>query len=186
MTEDYLRHMRWDIDIRIADEGRPPLDPLLNVTDVETEGVIYRDDNVVVTGFTVSHGAAKPAYGYRFDTGDRSIVFSGDTGPHENVVTAAKGADILVHEVVSVAAIDAMIAAVSPGNAALREHLLSNHTTPEQAGEVATAAGVHTLVLSHFGGTGHPEFDRPEVWEALVRRTWDGHLLVGEDLMIIE
>ena len=93
---------------------------------------------------------------------------------------------MLVHEVVSVDAIDAMIAAVSPGNEAMRRHLLGNHTTPEQVGEIASAAGVGTLVLSHFGGTGHPEFDRPEVWEALVRKTWQGHLIVGEDLMVIE
>lgn len=186
MTADYLAHMRWDIDLRVSDAGRPPLDPLVRATDIDEDGVVYRDDNVTVSVFTVDHGAAKPAYGYRVDSGDRSIVFSGDTKPVASVVAAAKGADILVHEVISVAAIDAMIEAVSPGNEALRRHLLGNHTTPEQVGEIATAAGVHTLVLSHFGGTGHPEFDRAEVWEALVRKTWDGHLIVGEDLLVIE
>lgn len=186
MTADYLRHMRWDIDLRIRDGGRVAFDPLVKVTNVMEDGIVYRDDNVTVTVFTVDHGAAMPAYGYRFDTGDRSIVFSGDTRPDERVVKAAKGADILVHEVISVAAIDEMIAAVSPGNEEMRRHLLGNHTTPEQAGEIATAAGVHTLVLTHFGGTGHPEFDRPERWEALTRKTWAGHLIVGEDLMVIE
>ena len=79
-----------------------------------------------------------------------------------------------------------MVAAVSPGNDELRRHIIGNHTTPGQLGEVATAAGVHTLVLSHFGGTGHPEFDQASVWEAAVRETWAGNLIVGEDLMVIE
>jgi hypothetical protein len=34
--------------------------------------------------------------------------------------------------------------------ATLREHLLASHTTTEQVGQIATAAGVKTLVLSHF------------------------------------
>ena len=186
MTADYLDHMRWDIDLRVSDTNRPPLDPLVNANDIEEDGLVYRDENLTVEVFTVEHGAARPAYGYVVDSGDRRIVFSGDTRPHENVIKAAKGADVLVHEVVSVDAIDAMIEAVSPGNEAMRRHLLGNHTTPEQVGEVAAAAGVGTLVLSHFGGTGHPEFDRPEYWERRVRKTWQGHLIIGEDLMVIE
>lgn len=186
MTADYLRHMRWDIDLRVADAGRVPLDPLIEPSDIQEEGLVYQDENVRVRVFEVDHGAAKPAFGYRFDTDDRSIVFSGDTRPTEATIAAAKNADILVHEVISVAAIDALVEAVSPGNDELRRHLLGNHTTPEQVGEIASAAGVGTLVLSHFGGTGHPEFDRPELWESLVRKTWPGNLIIGEDLMVIE
>lgn len=186
MTREYLRHMRRDIELRIASEGREPLAAMLDVNDIDATGVIYEDENLRATVFEVQHGAVKPAYGFRFDTVDLSVVFSGDTSPHENVVSAAKGADVLVHEVISVPAIDAMIAAVSPGNTELRDHLLGDHSTPEQVGEIASAAGVQTLVLTHFGGTGHPQFDRPEVWEAAVRKTWSGELIVGEDLLVIE
>lgn len=186
MTADYFEHMQRDIELRITDGGLPPVATMIDASDIEEEGLLYEDENVRVRVFAVDHGAANPAYGYRFDTGDRSIVFSGDTRPHKNVIEAAKGADVLVHEIISIAAIDAMIADASPGNQKLRAHLLGNHTTPAQLGEIASAAGVQTLVLSHFGGTGHPEFDRPEVWEAEVRKTWPGALIVGEDLMVIE
>ena len=186
MTRGYLQHMQRDIELRVTGEGRAPLSGLIRASDIDQEGVVYRDDNLSVTVFSVDHGAANPAYGYRFDSRDRSIVFSGDTRPHENVMNAAKGADVLVHEVISVPAVDAMIAAVSPGNNELRDHLLGDHSTPEQVGEIATASGVKTLVLTHFGGTGHPTFDRPEVWEAAVRKTWAGRLIVGEDLMVIQ
>ena len=186
MTRDYLDFMRWDITLRVGDEGRQPLDDLIEAHDIEADGAIYADENVKVTAFAVNHGAAVPAFGFRFDTPDRSIVFSGDTTPDDNVVSAAKGADILVHEVINVAAVDALVERVSPGNEDLRRHIVSNHTTTEQVGEVATEAGVHILVLSHFGGTGEPEYDRREVWEAAVRKTWAGNLIVGEDLLIIE
>jgi ribonuclease BN (tRNA processing enzyme) len=186
ITAHYLDYMRWDIDLKVSDEGRPPLDQLIDAHDIETDGVIYSDENVTVTVFTVKHGAAKPAYGYRFDTADKSIVFSGDTTPNDNVIKAAKGVDILVHEVVSVASIDAMIARVAPGNDALRRHILNNHTNTGEVGEIASEAGVKLLVLSHFGGAGDPDFDRPEVWAAAVRKTYSGPLIVGEDLTVIE
>lgn len=186
MTGDYLEHMQHDIELRVSDGGREPLAPLIEASDIKEDGMLYQDENVRVRVFSVDHGAANPAYGFRFDAGDRSIVFSGDTRPHKNVIEAAKGADVLVHEVISVQAIDAMIADVSPGNEKMRAHLLGNHTTPKQLGEIATAAGVQTLVLSHFGGTGHPKFDIPAVWEAAIRETWSGSLIVGEDLMVIE
>ncbi len=186
ITSSYLDYMRWDIDLKVRDEGRPPLDRLIDANDIKTDGVIYEDENVKVTVFTVTHGAAKPAYGYRFDSADKSIVFSGDTTPNQNLIKAAKGADILVHEVVSVASVDAMIARVAPGNDALRRHILNNHTNTDEVGEIATAAGVKMLVLSHFGGAGDPVYDQPEVWEAAVRKRYSGPLIIGEDLAIIE
>ena len=187
MTRDYLAHMRWDIDLRVADGGRRSFDDLISADDIEDEGVVYEDENVTVRAFLVDHGAARPAYGYRIDTDQRSVVFSGDTAPSDNLVRVAKGADILVHEVISTAAVDEMIAAVAPERSdAMRAHLLGNHTTAAQVGEIATAAGVKTLVLTHFGGTGHPEFDKPAVWEAAVREAWSGQLIIGADLMVIE
>lgn len=64
-----------------------------------TPGVVYRDALVRVTAFEVQHGKWPHAYGYRFDTPDRSIVISGDTRPSDAVVRACNGCDVLVHEV---------------------------------------------------------------------------------------
>lgn len=182
ITRDYLNYMRWDIDVRVKEAGRQPLGDMIIAHDIERHGVIYEDENVKVTVFPVSHGEVKPAYGYRFDTADKSIVFSGDTSPNENVVEAAKGVDILVHEVLNVAAFDAM----AENSATLRQHILDIHTNTDDVGEIATRAGVKLLVLSHFGGSGHPLYDRREVWEDAVRKTYSGPLIVGEDLTIIE
>src|SRR5438067_482260 len=51
-------------------------------------GVVYRDSLVTVTAFEVPHGRWPHAYGYRFDTPDRSVVISGDTRASDAVVRA--------------------------------------------------------------------------------------------------
>jgi len=182
ITRDYLDYMRWDIELRVREMNRQPLGDQIRAHNIERDGVIYEDENIKVTVFTVTHGNVKPAYGYRFDTADKSIVFSGDTSPNENVAEAAKGVDILVHEVLSVAAIEAM----TSDNKVLKQHILDIHTNTDDVGEIATRAGVKMLVLSHFAGTGHPLYDRREVWEEAVRKHYSGPLIVGEDLTIID
>ena len=66
--------------------------------------VIYPEDDrgVSVTATLVQHAPVFPAFGFRFDTPHGSVAFSGDTGPCDNVVRLADGADILVHEVIDV------------------------------------------------------------------------------------
>jgi ribonuclease BN (tRNA processing enzyme) len=180
MTRLFLRMNAYDITTRIADEGRPPLKGLISVHEVSRGGPVMADANVKVTAALVDHGAVKPALAYRFDCPDRSIVFSGDTRPSPNLVALAKGADVLVHEVMYLPAVDGMAAGETNAKT-LREHLLSAHTTAEEVGRVATQAGVKTLVLSHFvpGGPGLSD----ETWAAAVRPHFAGRLVVGRDLM---
>jgi ribonuclease BN (tRNA processing enzyme) len=47
----------------------------------------------------VDHPPIEEAYAYRFDLPGWSDVISGDTAPSERLVRLAKGADVLVHEV---------------------------------------------------------------------------------------
>jgi ribonuclease BN (tRNA processing enzyme) len=182
MTRLFLRMNAYDIRTRIADEGRPPLGKLIVPHEVLAGGPVMADANVRVSAALVDHGAVKPALAYRFDCPDRSIVFSGDTRPSENLVRLAKGADVLVHEVMYLPAVDKMVAGESNAKT-LREHLLSAHTTAEEVGRVATEAGVKTLVLSHFvpGGPGLSD----ETWAEAVRPHFAGRLIVGRDLMEI-
>ncbi|MGZ3402223.1 MAG: MBL fold metallo-hydrolase [Phenylobacterium sp.] len=180
MTRLFLRMNDYDIRTRIADEGRPPLKDLISVHEVSAGGPVMADANVKVTAALVDHGAVKPALAYRFDCPDRSIVLSGDTRPSANLIKLAKGADVLVHEVMYLPAVAGMAAGETNART-LREHLLSAHTTAEEVGRVATEAGVRTLVLSHFvpGGPGITDAE----WEAAVRPHFAGRLVVGRDLM---
>lgn len=181
MTHQFLALNAADIRIRTADEGRPPLAPLIAAHEISRGGVVMQDENVKVTAALVAHPPVTPAFAYRFDCPDRSIVISGDTRPSAALVKLARGADVLVHEVMHVPSIDALIARESNART-LREHLLASHTTTEQVGKLATEAGVKTLVLSHFVPGGHP-FVPDEVWYNAVRPHFTGQLIVGRDLL---
>jgi len=183
MTRQFLELNDYDIQTRIADEGRPPLAPLIHAHEISAPGLVMQDENVKVTATLVQHPPVVPAFAYRFDTADRSIVISGDTAPSDNLIQLAQGADVLVHEVMYMPALEKLIA--SETNATrLKEHLLAAHSSAEQVGKVATAAKVKTLVLSHFVPGGYP-FLEDHVWLDAVRPYFAGEIIVGRDLMEI-
>ncbi len=181
MTRLFLEMNDTDIATRMRDEGRPALAPLIAPHEIVTGGPVMQDANVKVTAALVDHGAARPAFAYRFDCPDRSIVISGDTRPSDNLVKLAQGADILVHEVMYLPALDRLMAA-EPNARTLREHLLSAHTSTEEVGRIATRAGVKTLVLSHFVPGGLPAIP-DQTWVDAVRPTFSGTIIAGRDLM---
>lgn len=115
--------------------------------------VVLEEDGVRITAFKVDHGPVEPAVGYRFDYKGRSVVISGDTAPSPVVARFAKGADLLVHEALSprlVGLIEA--AALKAGNtkrAKIMNDILNYHTSPDQAADIATKAGVKALLLNH-------------------------------------
>lgn len=183
MTRLFLQMNDYDIRTRIADEGRPPLAPLIVPHEISQGGLVMQDTRVKVTAALVQHPPVSPAFAYRFDCPDRSIVFSGDTRPSENLVKLAHSADVLVHEVMYLPALDKLIGS-EPNAITLREHLLASHTTTEQVGRIATEAGVKTLVLNHFVPGGDPSLT-DEVWRDAVAPYFKGRLIVGRDLLEI-
>ena len=136
---------------------------------------------VRVRAAVVEHPPLRPAFAYRFDTADRSVVFSGDTRPSAALIELARGADVLVHEVMYLPALEKLIAS-EPQAARLRQHLLDSHTTAEQVGRVASEAGVKTLVLNHFVPGGDAALT-DEVWRAAVAPHFKGELVIGRDLL---
>ena len=181
MTRQFLALNDVDIRTRIADEGRPPLQDMIRVHEISDTGFVMQDDNVKVTAALVQHPPLVPAFAYRFDCPDRAIVISGDTRPSDNLIKLARGADVLVHEVMHVPALEKLIAS-EPNAKTLRAHLLASHTTTAQVGDIATAAGVKTLVLSHFVPGGYPFLD-DATWFDAVRPHFAGRLIVGHDLL---
>ena len=165
--------------IRIPDELLPPAGIEMVAHEFDADGVVYEKGGVKVTAFAVDHGdLIKPAYGYRVDYDGRAVVISGDTRFDENLIAAAEGADLVVHEV----------ALVSDELLALSEQfrrIVAHHTTPEEAGivfaEVAPKLAVYTHIVFLRSRT-IAEEDLPNLI-ARTRTTYDGPLVVGEDLM---
>lgn len=182
MTERLLQAYRFDIELRIADEGRAPLAPLVRPHEITEPGEVFRDDRVRVTAALNDHPPIRHSFAFRFDTTDRSIVISGDTRYSENVIKLARGADVLVHEVVSREFWERPDAPQPP---AVVRHILASHTDAPDVGRVAAAAGVRTLVLSHYVPTEGPGAPTDAQWLAGVRRHFKGDVILGRDLMEI-
>ena len=183
MTRLFFEMNAADIEARIANEGRTSLAPLVQVHEVTEAGPVMADDAVKVTAALVDHPPMVPAFAYRFDAADRSIVISGDTAPSKNLVALARGADVLVHSAMDPSAIDRLVARV-PNAAALKASILAHQTSAEDAGRVAQEAGVKTLVLSHLVPPDDPEVT-PERWRQAARRQFHGEIVVGHDLLEI-
>ena len=142
--------------------------------DIPTEGVVYDRDGVKITAFLVNHHPVDPAYGYRVDSGDQSIVISGDTTYSKNLVKFSKNVDLLIHEI---AAADASLVASNPR----LKKVMSYHTTPEQAAKVLQATRPKAAVFTHvllFG------VDEKVVLES-TRTDFKGDVRIGQDLMKI-
>jgi ribonuclease BN (tRNA processing enzyme) len=180
MTDLFLKMNAFDIAIRIADEGRPPLGPLLRAHELAGPGVVWEDEWVKVTAALVDHPPVVPAFAYRFDAADRSIVVSGDTAYTDSLIQLAQGADVLVHEAYDRAGAERLVSRI-PNASTLLEHIVACHTTAEDAGRVATAAGVKTLVLSHLVPSDDPLVS-DEVWLQGARAHFNGEVILGQDL----
>lgn len=194
----YLRQA-WatDLNDRARDNNFRSPDSLFQVEDINLTGVwsvdpegkpprlaqpihVWDDDDVKVTATLVDHHPTAPAFAYRFDTPDGSIVISGDTAVSQNLIDLADGVDYLIHEVIDPAFIERVTATLPADQAGpLREHLLASHTTIEQVGrDVAQPAGAKHLVLTHLAPANNPK----SRW-VKAQKGYSGKVIVGEDLL---
>jgi ribonuclease BN (tRNA processing enzyme) len=140
---------------------------------------VFEDERVKVTATIVNHAPVFPSFAFRFNTDDGSVTFSGDTAPSDNLVALATGTDILVHEVIDRAWVEALFPEPrTPAAQATVGHLLESHTTIEDVGPVAERAGARRLVLTHLA----PENNPDSRWMQ-AQRGFSGKLVVGRDLL---
>lgn len=186
-TRDYwdgfLQSMKFDIDIRIVDEGRPDIRELVKVSEF-SEGLVWEEDSLRVSALRVDHPPVTDCFALRFDHGGRSVVFSSDTAHFPPLADFARGADILVHEAMLEAGVDRLV--VRTGNGArLREHLLASHSFAQEAGRIATQAGVRQLVLHHLIPADDPDISEAD-WVEAARESWAGALTIARDGLVVE
>jgi ribonuclease BN (tRNA processing enzyme) len=136
--------------------------------------VVYDSGGVRVTAFLVNHGEWREAYGYRFDSPDRSIVLSGDTRPSEELVRMATNVDVLIHEV------QPSDSTQHPGNRSATEwasYVRAYHTTALQLGELAARARPKLLVVYHNGRRATADRILADI-----RRSFSGPVAIAADL----
>jgi ribonuclease BN (tRNA processing enzyme) len=199
MTNYIAQAYATDLNDRMRDNGKRSLKTLVEAHDIAIPPVagfksanetpsqemepfkVFEDDRVRVSATLVDHFPIWPAFAFRFDTDEGSVVFSGDTSPNKNLIKLAKGADVLVHEVIVVDWVNRLFPEPrSTADEGLRQHLLNAHTPVDQVGKVAEAAGVAKLVLSHIvpGNATNEQL-------SAAKSGFSGELIIGQDLMTI-
>ena len=159
----------WTVDAA----GVPPVLPK------GTRIPVWIDGDVTITATLVNHNPTAPAFAFRFDTPDGSVVVSGDTAPSANLIDLAHGVDYLVHEAIDEMWVEEFLATVPPAlKDQLRHGLLDRHTTLGQVGKVAEQAAAKNLVLTHLIPA-----DIPKQRFNKTRQDFSGRLFPGEDLM---
>jgi ribonuclease BN (tRNA processing enzyme) len=169
--------MRINWEIRAEEGGLPVADmaAMFKGRDVQP-GLVYADENVRVTAMENTHfqfAAGSPAsrnksYAYRFQTPHKVVVFTGDTGAQPALAKFAEGADILVSEMVSPSVLNRVPEAG-------RFHMVNEHLSPTQVGQLARDAKVKMVVLSHVVGVTPEDV-------AAIGKFYSGKVVLGEDL----
>src|SRR5579872_1580253 len=174
MTEHIMA--AWSEDMQIRLHGLEPGVPEAYAVHAHeiSPGEIYHDSAVRVTAFPVSHGTWKFAYGYRFDSAEKSVVISVDTAPSEELVKAAKGCDILVHEVYAQKGWEGREPEWQRYHAAF-------HTSAVDLGKLAARMQPKKLVLYHQLPMGQP----PDEVVREVQEHFKGEVIYGNDLDVI-
>ena len=172
ITEAYID----DINYRLY--GSQPANKLgftTQVSEISSDGVIFKDENVEVTAFKNAHGDFENSFGFLFTTKDKKILLSGDTAVSENLKKYGKDLDILVHEVFSS---ETFVNKTKDWQIYHQAH----HTSSIDLGIIADELKPKKLVLSHILFWGASE-------ESLindVKKNFNGETIIANDLMVIE
>lgn len=180
LLSSYWQSNRYDIETRIENEGRPDIRNLV-ISHEYTQGTVLSNSAFEVKAMKNIHPPVVESYALKFELGNKTIVFSGDTAYYPALASFSSHADYLVHEVMYVPAVEEMVKR-RPNAVKLKESILSHHTSAENVGRIASAANVKTLVLTHFVPADDKSLTE-QVWLDAVKTTFSGNTIVGKDLL---
>ncbi len=168
----------WSEDIHVREAGLEHESPGgWRVATRETRGgVVYDSAGVKITAIRVLHGSWEWAFGYRVDAGGRAIVLSGDTRPCPALEAAARGVDVLVHEVYPASRLKPE---ARPGGDDWIRYMRAFHTSDRELGELCARARPRLLVLNHVVRMGGTDED---VLAGVRAGGFDGPTVIGHDL----
>lgn len=176
--------------------GEAPLDPSASINVVELDdGALVRVGDFTVrtasnTHYSFVDGSPEGRYfrslSFRFDLADRSIVYTGDTGPSSKVVELAKGAAVLITELID---FDATLTAIDRSGVMqtreerdhMAQHLRSHHLTPEAIGNLATEAAVGRVIVTHIAG-GARDASASRRYVEQIQLHYSGAVVVANDM----
>jgi ribonuclease BN (tRNA processing enzyme) len=134
----------------------------LNIIELPREKSAINLNDIMLESVHVEHNEESLAFRITGNSG-HSFVYSGDTDYCESLINIARETDLFICE-----------------SAMPDEFKVKGHLTPSAAGEIAALAKVKKLLLTHF----YPECDKVDI-ETQCRKTYQGPLVIGKDLMKI-
>lgn len=176
-----------DLDYRTAHHGEKYARAGVSAAVVETEpGVVYERDGVRVVMFPVEHAPVAPAVGYRVEFGGRSVVISGDTKRCATVEEMAAGCDLLIHEGYNERMSRVQLAGAGGPESRMGKmivEMMEYHTTTLEVAEIAKAAGVKAVALTHLVPSIPPDDRTEAIFVQGMAAIYDGPISCGRDLM---
>ncbi|HEX4409694.1 MAG TPA: MBL fold metallo-hydrolase [Xanthobacteraceae bacterium] len=197
LVKGAIDYLMPNADIRWSEGKKRPMTETFRGHDVQP-GVVYQDANVKVTAVENTHFHFQPndpaygkykSYSYRFETPDRVVFFTGDTGPSDAVVDLAKGADLYVTETTSPEDVVELFkkngtwqSKSDAEKEGFLRHMHEEHVTPEDIGKMAAKAGVKAVVMSHIGPSVKPDDDYQRYVDE-AKKYYSGPITLAKDLM---
>ncbi len=190
-VEGFQQALRADVRYRLAHHGEKlwPGGVACEVHEVEATDdarPIATVGDIEVSAFLVDHRPVWPAFGFKVACAGRTIVFSGDTVKCDALVRAAKGTDVLVCEAFNFELMDRRIEWLkSSGNqlaAGLMIDAKTYHIPPKEVAEVAAAAGVKRLIITHLIPPIPASGDEIKEFVAGMSDIYGGEITVASDL----
>ncbi|HEU5272130.1 MAG TPA: MBL fold metallo-hydrolase [Xanthobacteraceae bacterium] len=197
LVKGALAYLTPNAEIRWAEGKQRSMEATFHGHDVSA-GAIYKDANVVVTAAENTHFNFQPgtppygkykSFSYRIETPQRTFLFTGDTGPSDAVTALAKGADVLVTETTSVEDVIEVFKRTGAWQAKTEDeqkgwirHMQEEHVSPKDIGEMATKAGVKTIVMTHLGPSVRPNDDYQRYADE-AKKYFSGQIIIAKDLM---
>ena len=159
----------------------------LGAQEVTAPGLVYQDENVKVTALALPRRGVTTgtptAFAYRFETAEGAIVFAGPTGPFDGLADFARGAKLLVCEVINLDAASgkAPQSRTSAGPAPIRPRL--DHLEADDIGRLAAAANVGRVVLHHLipGADSEDARTSERLYARDARTAYHGIVLIAHD-----
>ncbi|WP_343504310.1 MBL fold metallo-hydrolase [Alloyangia pacifica] len=176
----------------LADATIMTADELVQVQEIRGGETFTLGDVTVTTAknthYSFAHGSELEAkyesLSFRFETPDRTIVYTGDTGWSDAVIALAQGADLLISELIDLPSIMDTVRKTAPEHLVgeIEQHLSAHHVTPEEIGRMAVAADVGKVVATHIAAGARVTPEMTQDWAQQISAIYGGEVAIAEDL----
>ena len=178
---------RQDRIYRTGHHGEDLLPPALGVLEHKTiaPGVILEDGDLKISAYVAEHPPIHPAVGYRFDYRGRSVVISGDSNVTDETRKIVDGADLLLHDALSLPTLTALSEALGAVGQSRQSRIVFDvmdyHASTDSLIELGEKSNVDMVAFYHLV----PVPPNSVVADVFMRGAPDNFLLT-EDLMWFE